>query len=85
MATPHMSGTLALVLQLDLADGNIDLNQTLAEELLEQSTLKITWYSTIVYDPIEETYITIEWGDNAVGSGLIQADLVVENFIATYT
>lgn len=79
MAAPHVSGVLALVLQKDMEDGNIDLNQTLAERLLEVSTLKITWYSATVYNPETGTYETVTWGDNAVGSGLIQADLVVQN------
>ena len=80
MATPHVSGIIALLLQKDMQDGVIDLNQTLVEELLEQSTLKITWYEATVYDPIVEDYVTLSWNDTAVGSGLIQADLVINNF-----
>ncbi len=79
MATPHVSGVLALVLQADMMDGEIDLNQELAEELLEASTLKITWYSVTVYNPVTGMYETVTWGDDAMGSGLIQADLAVEN------
>ena len=79
MATPHVSGILALALQLDMEDGKVDLNQALAEKLLKDSTFKITWYNAIVYDPITGTYETIEWGKDAVGSGLIQADLVIQN------
>jgi subtilisin family serine protease len=79
MATPHVSGVLALVLQKDMMDGKIDLNQTLAEELLENSTLKIYWHSATVRNPDGST-TTLTWGDNATGSGLIQADLVIENF-----
>jgi len=81
MATPHVSGILALVLQLDMKDGKIDLNQTLAEELLESSTFKITWYSATIFDPITDAYRTVEWGNDAVGSGLIQADLAIQNFM----
>ena len=84
MATPHVSGILALVLQLDMKDGKIDLNQALAEELLENSTFKITWHNATVYDPIIGAYKTVEWGDDAVGSGLIQADLVIQSFMSLY-
>ncbi|OYT47296.1 MAG: hypothetical protein B6U85_05555 [Desulfurococcales archaeon ex4484_42] len=84
MATPHVRGILALVLQLDMKDGKIDLNQTLAEELLENSTFKITWHNAAVYDPIISAYKTVKWGDDAVGSGLIQAVLVIHNFMDSY-
>jgi subtilisin family serine protease len=80
MATPHVSGVLALVLQKDLlTDNEIDLNQTLAENLLESSTLPITWYSATVREP-SGSIVTYTWGPNATGSGLIQADKVIENF-----
>jgi subtilisin family serine protease len=81
MATPHVSGVLALVLQKDLlTDNEIDLNQTLAENLLESSTLPITWYSATVREP-SGSIVTYTWGSNATGSGLIQADKVIENFL----
>jgi len=80
MATPHVSGVLALVLQKDIDDGKIDLNQNSAEILLEESTIKITWYSATVLDPYTGEYVTVEWSDNAVGSGLIQADYAIDNF-----
>lgn len=80
MATPHVSGVLALVLQLDLEeDWVIDLDQSKAEELLEESTFKIDWYEAEVLDPSGKL-VKFEWNDKAVGSGLIQADLVIENF-----
>ena len=59
MTTPHVSGILALVLQLDMKDGKIDLNQALAEELLENSALKATWCDAAIYDPSISTY-TVE-------------------------
>jgi len=80
MATPHVSGVLALVLQKDLVDGNVDLNQTLAEVLLEDSSIKITWHNATVLNPYTGEYVTVEWNDDAIGSGLIQADCAVDNF-----
>ncbi len=80
MATPHVSGVLALVLQLDLEDGDVDLGQAEAEELLEKSTFKIDWYEAYVLDPSSGGFVKFEWSDDAVGSGLIQADLAIENF-----
>ena len=64
-----------------MKDGKIDLNQTLAENLLEDSTFEITWHSAVVYDLTTDDYKMVEWDDNAVGSGLIQADLVIKNFL----
>ena len=84
MATPHVSGVLALVLQEDLKDGVINLNQTLAEELLNATAFPITWYSASVLDYYNGTYITYTWGPNATGSGLVQADAAVEYFIQNY-
>ncbi|MCS7108285.1 MAG: S8 family serine peptidase [Sulfolobales archaeon] len=83
MAAPHVSGVLALALQKDMEDGIIDLDQPRAEELIEASTLKITWYNASVYDPISMTYITLNWGEDAVGSGLILADLVIQKLLET--
>jgi len=81
MAMPQVSGVLALVLQKDrLTDNEIDLNQTLAENLLENSTLPITWYSATVREP-SGSIVTYTWGPNATGSGLIKADKVIENFL----
>jgi Subtilisin-like serine proteases len=79
MATPHVSGVLALVLQKDMEDSKIDLNQTLAERLLETSTLRIEWHNATVLNP-DGSASYLEWSDNAIGSGLIQADLVISNF-----
>ncbi len=77
MATPHVSGVLALMLQKDMLDGRIDLTQAKAEEILESTAFKITWHSATVFDPITGSYVTLTWGDNAVGSGLVQADKAV--------
>ncbi len=79
MATPHVSGVLALMLQADmLVHGKVSLNQAKAEEILENTALKITWYSARVYDPIIGGYVTLTWEKDAVGSGLIQADNAVK-------
>ncbi|MEM2005268.1 MAG: S8 family serine peptidase [Zestosphaera sp.] len=80
MATPHVSGVLALVLQKDLEDGDIYLDQKSAEELLESSTFKIDWFSAQVFDPVSGTFVTYSWDSTAIGEGLVQADLVVNNF-----
>jgi len=77
MATPHVSGVLALMLQKDMRDGSINLTQDKAEYILESTALEITWYEATVYDPTIGGYVTVTWGDDAVGSGLIQADAAV--------
>jgi subtilisin family serine protease len=84
MATPHVSGVLALLLQLDMSDGEIDLNQTLAEKILEESAYKITWFKAEVYDPVQGKIVTVTWGVNAVGNGLIQADKAVEYLVKNF-
>lgn len=78
VAAPHVSGVLALALELDMKDGTIDLNQEMAEELLEGSALRITWSSAEVYDPVMGANVTMSWGVDAVGSGLVQADRVIK-------
>ncbi|MET1102238.1 MAG: S8 family serine peptidase [Pyrodictiaceae archaeon] len=82
MATPHVSGVLALLLQLDMKDGRIDLNQTMAEELLESTALPITWYNATVINPFTGSPELVSWGPNATGSGLVQADKAVEKLMS---
>ncbi len=84
MATPHVSGVLALLLQLDIMDGEINLTQSLAEDLLEKSAYEITWYSASVYDPLQGKTVEVSWSKNAIGSGLIQADKAVELFLSDF-
>jgi subtilisin family serine protease len=84
MATPHVSGALAILLQLDMMDGKIDLNQTLAEEILEESAYKITWNSAKVYDPTQGKVVEVMWSDNAVGNGLLQIDKAIELFLTLF-
>jgi len=81
MATPHVSGIIALLLQKCIENGELNLMQEDVEAILEKSTYKITWYSATVFDPIEETYVTLEWEDAALGNGLVQADLVIQYII----
>ncbi|MCO6041312.1 S8 family peptidase [Thermococcus alcaliphilus] len=77
MATPHVSGIVALMLQKDMEDNVIDLNQTIVEGILEDTAMPITWYNASVMSPAG-VYENITWGDDAVGSGLVQADAAVE-------
>jgi len=77
-AAPHVSGILALILQKDLIDRKLDLNQSTIEDLLKESTFSITWNEATVYDIITEGLITYSWGDDALGSGLVLADKVIE-------
>jgi subtilisin family serine protease len=84
MATPHVSGALAILLQLDMMDGKIDLNQALAEEILEESAYKITWNSAKVYDPTQGKVVEVMWSDNAVGNGLLQIDKAIELFLTLF-
>lgn len=80
MATPHVSGTAALVLQKDMEDGKIDLNQEKLENLLESTAYHLGPGSATVYDPISRSFVTYTWGYDAVGSGLVQADAAVKGF-----
>jgi len=78
MATPHVSGIVALMLEKDMEeDGHVDLTQAEVENILESTAMPITWYSAWVYDIIEGNWTLIEWGPDAVGSGLVQADAAV--------
>jgi len=76
VATPHVSGVLALMLQADMLDGSIDLTQELAECILNETAFKVGPGSATVLSP-EGTVVTHVWGANAVGSGLILADKAV--------
>ena len=65
-------------------DGDIDLIQSLAEELLEGSAYEIIWYNASVYDPLQGGIVEVSWDENAIGSGLIQADKAVELFLSDF-
>ncbi|HHI01254.1 MAG TPA: Subtilisin DY [Thermococcus litoralis] len=78
MATPHVSGIVALMLEKDMEDGHVDLTQAEVENILESTAMPITWYSApAIDDPVTPEWISIEWGPDAVGSGLVQADAAV--------
>lgn len=80
MAAPHVSGVLALVLQRDMEDGHIDLDQYGAEALLEETAFPVGPGSAMVIDPFTGNYVTVSWGADASGSGLVQADAAVVGF-----
>ncbi|MEM0361303.1 MAG: S8 family serine peptidase [Sulfolobales archaeon] len=78
LAAAHVSGILALVLQADMSkDGSLHLTQSEVEELLEGSTFKIGGGTAEVYDPIIKDVRTYEWSSNAVGNGVLLADVAV--------
>ncbi|ASJ00612.1 S8 family peptidase [Thermococcus gorgonarius] len=77
MATPHVSGIVALMLQKDMEDGKIDLTQAEVENILENTAMPITWYSAWVINPSTGQPEEVTWGPDAVGSGLVQADAAV--------
>jgi subtilisin family serine protease len=80
MATPHVSGIAALLLQKDMEDGKIDLNQWKLENLLEETAYHFGPGSATVYDPISRSLVTHIWGYDAVGNGLVQADAAIKGF-----
>ncbi|MEM1982549.1 MAG: S8 family serine peptidase [Sulfolobales archaeon] len=81
MAAPHVSGILALILQADiLKDNKLDINQPIAEQLLESSTINISEGSAEVNVPTGGTEIHV-WGSNAVGNGLVIADKAVREVL----
>jgi len=63
MATPHVAGLVALMLE---KDGSLDA--AVVEEILEETALPIPPGSALVAGE------TFSWGSNATGSGLVQAD-----------
>ncbi|MCL6579886.1 MAG: S8 family serine peptidase [Candidatus Bathyarchaeota archaeon] len=73
MATPHVTGVVALMLQK-----NPSLTQSLVENILETTALAILPSSMTVWDlyPTQGWY-TYSWGSDATGKGLVQADAAV--------
>jgi subtilisin family serine protease len=74
MAAPHVTGVVALMLE-----ENPDLTQAEVENILKDTALAIPAGSANVWDlsPTQGWY-TYSWGDDATGSGLIQADKALE-------
>ncbi len=71
MASPHVAGVAALMLEK-----NPFLNQRDIERILKDTALYISPNTVTVVDPYGGT--TYTWGSDATGSGLIQADHAVE-------
>jgi len=71
MATPHVSAIAAQMLEK-----NPTLTQGLVESIMKTTALPIPAGSMLIYD-ISLTPVTMTWGADATGSGLVQADLAV--------
>jgi subtilisin family serine protease len=75
MASPHVAGIVAL-----MAQKNTGLKASEAESTLEGTALKMAAGTCVdPYDGITK----ISWGDDAVGSGLVQADRALANTAGT--
>ena len=78
MATPHVSGIAALVLE-----EKPDLNQREMELLLKTAAffIRMTFgfreASAIIYDPIVDDFVEVTWGPFDYGAGFLQADTAV--------
>ncbi|MFX0204533.1 MAG: S8 family serine peptidase [Candidatus Hodarchaeota archaeon] len=80
MAAPHVSGIAALMLQ-----ANPTLNQADIEQIMKSTALEIQPGSMDIVDALYDEignflgwgWRTVEWESDAIGSGLIQADLAV--------
>lgn len=70
MATPHVTGIIALMLEK-----NPTLNQVQVESILKTTALDIPAGSAYIFD--YDHWATISWGADATGSGLVQADAAV--------
>ncbi len=80
MAAPHVSGIAALMLQ-----ANPTLTQAAIEARMKSTAVQIPPASMSIVDVLYDDlgnflgwgWTTVEWGSNATGAGLIQADLAV--------
>jgi len=74
MSAPHVTGVAAQMLEK-----NADLDQYQIESILKDTALPIPAGSMDVFDlsPVMGWY-TYSWGDDATGSGLIQADAALD-------
>lgn len=79
MATPHVSGIVALMLQKDLEDTVQDLTVAAIETIIEASAFPIPapWGASIL-NPFTGLLESTTWDTDATGAGLIQADLAVD-------
>jgi subtilisin family serine protease len=69
MASPHVAGVVAL-----MAQKNPALTAGQAESILEGTAMPIDHRSAEIVDSNTGSLVTITWGSDAVGSGLVQAD-----------
>ena len=77
MAAPHVTATAALLLEKNDA-----LTQTQIENILESTAIPVAAGSEQVWDPFhvdadgnaDPSFVTMSWGADATGSGLLQAD-----------
>jgi subtilisin family serine protease len=74
MSAPHVTSVAAQMLEK-----NADLDQAQVEQILKSTALPIPAGSMEVFDlsPVQGFY-TYSWGDNATGSGLVQADMALD-------
>jgi subtilisin family serine protease len=80
VSAPHISGIVALMLQVDLEqNGNQTLDAPQVETILENTALPIAAPSSaLVYDPFIGTLQLISWDTDATGAGLVQADAAID-------
>ncbi|MFZ5816706.1 MAG: S8 family peptidase [Bacillota bacterium] len=69
MASPHVAGIVALMLQK-----NPGLSASEVETILEGAATPLPSDTKTVYDPYYGTEMDFTWGDDAAGAGLITAD-----------
>lgn len=72
MASPHVAGIVAL-----MAQKNPALTASEAEDILEFSAIPLPAGSRTITDPSGP--VTVSWGDDASGHGLITADAALSN------
>jgi subtilisin family serine protease len=72
MATPHVAGVAAMMLEKNPA-----LDQAEIESILEATAIPIPPGSAIVFNVLELEFSTQYWGVDATGSGLVQADAAI--------
>jgi subtilisin family serine protease len=80
MASPHVASLAALMLEK-----NPRLTQAQVESTLKSTALRIGAGSRQVWDPFavdangnsDPSFVTVKWGKDAAGSGLVQANLAL--------
>lgn len=72
MASPHVAGVAALMLQK-----NKNLSQLAVESILKSTAMPFTAYSASILSPRTLAFSNVTWGTDATGSGLINAKAAV--------